>query len=158
MSKNTRIAVLIVVLCVGIICGVIGINVFRYLHEISLQLEDENGIENKELCLITDELIRENTEDYRMIKKHVVKKEKNTTGVSGEWADMDNDYTEIEVGKLSGIYICNVCLGNGKTVTYEIDSTVEEGNFRIVITNEQNEILYDVPYDQAYEQIGRAHV
>ena len=41
-------------------------------------------------------------------------------------------------------------MANGNIVKYTVDSFVKSGNLRIVITNENNKILYDVPIDTTH--------
>ena len=118
----------------------------RHQQELALQLEDKNG-DSKELCLITDEMIEEYTEDYRIIKRHVSTKSKNPSGVKGVFEECDCEYIKTKTGMLSGVYICNAYLGDGNELEYTIDSKVLSGNLKIVITDEDNKILYEVPID-----------
>lgn len=123
---------------------------WKYQYELSMQFPDQNG-ESKELCLITREMIEKYTEDYRSIRRNVISKQTNSSGVSGDYEDCDNEYTKTKIGLLSGIYVCNAYLGNGEKVQYVIDSTVFEGNLLIALTDENNKILYEIPNDQVYE-------
>lgn len=116
----------------------------------SLQLEDKNG-DDKSLAIITDEMIEMYTEDYRSIKRRVFTKGRRSSGVEGYYEDCDNEYTKTDIGSLTGLYICNSFLGSGSEVTYKFDSKVKEGNFKIVITGEDNKILYDVAIDEETE-------
>ena len=116
----------------------------------SLQLEDKNG-DDKTLVLITDEMIEMYTEDYRAIKRNVSSKGTKNSGVEGYYEGCDNEYTKTKIDSLSGVYICNAFLGNGSEVTYKFTSEVKKGNFKIVITGEDNKILYDVAIDKDAE-------
>ena len=42
-------------------------------------------------------------------------------------------------------------MGNGNEISYTISSTVKKGNLKIVITDDQNTILHDVPVDCEYQ-------
>lgn len=118
----------------------------KHQEELALQIEDING-DSKELAVITDEVIEQWTEDYRTIMRRVFRRGDDPSGVEGKFKDYDYTEIENEIGKLSGIYVCTAYKGKGREVTYTIDSKVLEGNLRIVITNEENDIMYDVPID-----------
>lgn len=140
--------VFIIVISLAIL-GVVGSAVsvvVTYEKELKLQFEDVNG-EDKSLARITNEMIEEYREDYRALKRKVSTKGHPTSGVTGHFSDCDYDHIETKIGKLSGIYVCNAYLGKGREVTYNIDSTVHSGNLKIVITNENDDIIYDVPID-----------
>lgn len=137
-------------LCVCVFISAIAI-VFikRHKYELSLQFEDTNG-EIKTPALITDEMINDYFEDYRAIMRSVRSKNKNKSGVVGKYEDCDRSHIETKIKMLSGIYVSNAYLGKGADVTYTIDSSVKSGNFRIIITDEDSNILYDIPIDQEY--------
>ena len=128
---------------------ILGASLFstRFLNELEMQIPDKNGA-NKELCHFSDEDIENCYTDYRVIKRKVFNEECNTSGIQGRYEDCDSNYNHTALGKLSGIYILNAYLGTGATVQYTIESQVSAGNLRIVITNEHNQILYDVPIDE----------
>lgn len=137
----------LVIVMVGVVAYLC---ISRHRYEVSLQIKDKNG-ESKELCVVTDGIIRDCIEDYRMIGKHIRSRGKSESGVTGKYINRDNSYTKIEIGMLSGIYICNAYLGNGDRVKYVIDSQVNSGNFRIIITDDGSNILYDIPIDEKQE-------
>ena len=143
-TKHKVLIVSIIVFC--IVVGCLVIFQMRYMQEMAMQLEDKNG-DDKALCILTDNDIKDITHEYRSLKRQVQSKGLNTSGVSGFFEDYDNDYTKTTIGTLSGIYVCNAVKGSGSLVRYIIDSTVYSGNFRIVITDEDNNILVDVPID-----------
>lgn len=143
---------IIIISCVVVaILLIAGIWIARHSYEMSMHFEDKNGDDDKSLALITDEIISRYMEDYRAYKRHVSSKTDNEVRVSGFFEDCDRSYIETRIGKLSGLYICNAYKGIGKDVTYKINSTVKSGNFRIVVTDESCNILYDIPIDQEYE-------
>lgn len=124
--------------------------VLRHSQEIDAQIPDENG-ESKELCRLTNADIEGCYTDYRIIGRSVYNKGLGDSNVKGRYEDFDSTYCRVSLGKLSGVYITNAYLADGGTVTYTVDAEVIEGNFRIVITDEQNKILYDVPIDEKTE-------
>lgn len=138
---------LIIGICIAAICGVALSMIVRHLTELRLQVPDENG-ESKELCYYTDEFIEDCYTDYRVIGRKVTSNDLTSSGVQGVYKDCDLAHNHTELGKLSGVYILNAYLGNGGVVQYTIDSQVSEGNMRIVITDQDNRILYDVPIDE----------
>ena len=146
---NFKKVVLIIASAAIIICIVSCVRLFtwKYNKEVSLQIADQNG-NDKNLCFITDDMIFQNTEDYRSIKRHVSSKGLHTSGISGYYEDCDNEYTFTKIGMLSGIYICNATKGTDNEIIWTIDSKVTNGNFRIIITDENNYIVKDVPIDQ----------
>lgn len=142
-----------IIICIALLLVVVAMCCFgvvraysKYQKELDLQIEDQNG-DSKALYIITDEIIEGTTENYRSIKRRVISKGNNQSGVTGKYEDCDSAYVENRFGMLSGLYISNAYLGQGEDVTYTIDSKVELGNLRIVITDETNAILYEVPID-----------
>ena len=137
-----------VIIIVSIVCVVIVIAVSAFLRHqklLSLQIEDLNGPDDKSLCTITDEMIEKGyTSKYQAYKRHVESKGLNTGGVEGHYEDRDNSYTYTRIGKLSGIYVANAVVGTGGEITYTIDSKITSGNFRLIITDENNTILQDL--------------
>ena len=128
-----------------------GIWIAKHSYEMSMHFEDKNGDNDKSLALITDEMINRYIEDYRAYKRHVSRKTDNEVRISGDYEECDRSFIETKIGKLSGIYVCNAYKGIGKDITYKINSTVKSGNFRIVITDEECNILYDIPIDRKHE-------
>lgn len=147
MSGNKK---TVLIIFAGTILLVIAIVVSILLTQSSKHIEDLNG-EDKALATITTEYIESKTQDYVSMRKSVTSKGLSSSGLSGKFEEVDNQYSKIVIGKLSGIYIGNAYLGNGETVSYVIESTVSEGNFKIVITDETNKILYEIPIEQRYE-------
>lgn len=151
MSSKRKI-ILIVCIVVSVcmsISAIAFVFIKRHKYEVELQFEDTNG-EIKTPALITDEMINNYFEDYRAIARRVSAKRENASGVTGHFEDCDRSYVETKIKMLSGIYVSNAYLGKGADVTYTIDSSVKSGNFRIVITDEDCNILYDIPIDQEY--------
>ena len=142
-----EVCIILTVIVILITVGIILI-INKHQKELALQFPDKNG-EDKSLCLITDDLILQHTEEYRAIKYHFETKggEKSSSGIIGHFSDCDREYVEVRAGMLSGIYVCNAYIGSGEQVTYAIESTVTSGNLRIIITDGNNVILHDVPID-----------
>ena len=111
------------------------------------QIEDQNGDADKSICIISDAEIESSVSDYEAIGSYVNSKDNNASGIVGEFEKYDNAYTEFGFLKVTGIYLCNAYKGAGKEVTYTVDSIVEKGNVRIIITDENQKILYDIPID-----------
>lgn len=146
-KKKIFFVCLIIVCSILIISSVVVIFIKKHEKEMSYQLEDKNGDENKELAIITDEMIEACWEDYHAYKRHVFRKTDGESGIVGEYEDCDSKYIETEIKMLTGVYICNAFLGDGETVTYKIESKVSSGNLKIVITDETDKILYTIPID-----------
>ena len=143
---------IIIIVCIIVaVLIIVGVWIARYNYEMSMHFDDINGDDDKSLALITDEMINRYIEDYRAYKRHVSRKTDNEVRVSGYYEDCDRSFIETRIGKLSGLYVCNAYKGIGKDVTYKINSTVKSGNFRIVITDEECNILYDIPIDRKHE-------
>lgn len=140
--------VLVLLICL-IIASIIFVFVARHQYELSLQLPDNNG-KNKSLCIITNEMIESYTEEYNAIKSSVLSKGSNSSNLSGVFEDCDNEYSKLKFGMLTGVYVANACLGNGNNIVYTIHSTVNSGNFKMVITDEANKILQEIPIDGEY--------
>ena len=113
----------------------------------STQIEDTNG-DAKELAVITDADIQDGTYGSTMLVSSTYSEGHNTSGVVGGNKDKDNSYNRLSVKKFSGILTVNVCKGNGADVTYTIESTVSSGNFKMVIMDEDHQILHVVPIDE----------
>lgn len=148
MSGIKKLAICIIIII--IISIVVILFVARFLKELSMQIPDTNGI-NKELCYLSDLDIESCYTDYRAIKRNVYNEHANKSGIQGRYEQFDCEYTRSSFGKLSGIYILNAYLGDGDNVSFTIDSKVKKGNLRIVITDEFNRILYDIPIDETAE-------
>ena len=149
-KKKILIEIFMVVGVAVVIFAAIIASVMKSSFESLEHYEDTNG-ESKELCHITDQEIAEMDQRYRLTNSQTVNKGIKASGVKGDAADRDNEYTKLTAEKLSGIYIANAYLGNGSMVTYKIVSAATAGNLRIVITDENNAILHDVPIDQEYQ-------
>ena len=115
-------------------------SVLRLIFGPDGQIPDENG-ESKELCHFSDEDIEACYADYRIIGRSVQSKGMGDSHVKGRLEEFDCSYSCTSFGKFSGIYILNAYLADGESVAYTIDSEVLEGNLRIVITDEENQIL-----------------
>ena len=148
LSGNSR-KVWITIICVLYVLINIGIATFGFVSkhkkEMAFQLEDRNG-DSKELCIITDEMIEQYSVDYHAIARRSSTKGE-TSGVKGHFKDRDYSYIRTRIRSLTGVYVCNAYLGTGTEVTYSISSKVDRGNLKIVITDEDNIILFDVPID-----------
>lgn len=149
-SKRKIFLIICIIVCVcAFISAITVVFVARHKYELSLQFEDTNG-DIKTPALITDKMINDYFEDYRAIRRRVIAKRENESGVVGRYEDCDRSFVETKIKMLSGIYVSNAYLGKGADVTYTIDSSVKSGNFRIVITDDDCNILYDIPIDQKY--------
>lgn len=149
-SKRKTILIICIVICICILISAIAmVFIKRYKYELSLQFEDTNG-DIKTPALITDEMVNNHFEDYRSIGRRVVAKREGISGVVGHYEDCDRSYIQTKIKMLSGIYVSHAYLGKGADVTYTISSSVKSGNFRIVITDDDCNILYDIPIDQEY--------
>ena len=118
----------------------------RFTQAQRKHLEDING-DDKSLATITTEMIELTEYDYVMNGNDITKKG-NKSGVEEYYSGCDYSYIKSTIKKLTGIYISQTYLGSGKNVTYNINSNVESGNLRIVITDSTNKVLYDIPIDQ----------
>lgn len=152
INRTQVVLILVVVLCVFIGFVVIffakGFNLADDVK--SNQIKDTNG-EIKQLCTITDEMIEDQTEQNWIIRRKIVSTGTHASGVKGKHEEHDNEHSRIKIGSLSGIAIFNAYLGDGGTVTYKIFTEVQQGNLKIVITDENNAILHDIPIDQESE-------
>lgn len=110
-------------------------------------IEDTNG-DSKELAVITDSDIQDNTYSSVMSMSSTYSEGYNTSGVIGQYREEDDNHSRLSAKKFSGVRVANVCRGNGKEVTYTIESTVSSGNFKIVILDEDHQILEVVPIDE----------
>ena len=149
MKSKLKIIIIVAAIIIAII--IVGLWIAKHNYEMSMHFDDTNGDQDKSLALITDDMINRHIEDYRAYKRHVSRKTDNEVRISGDYENCDRSFIETRIGKLSGIYVCNAYKGVDKNVTYKISSTVKSGNFRIVVTDENRNILYDIPIDQQYE-------
>lgn len=150
-SKRWQVLIVIAIVIAVIVCGVIMV-INRYRTAIKMQIEDKNG-DDKSLCVITDEMIKDYDHTYYAIRLTRYCKGLNSSHVSGENGieKFDNSYISIKTKKLSGVYLCNVYLGSGKTVTFSVKSVVKSGNLKMVIMNSRWEIIQVIPIDQTAE-------
>ena len=146
IKKHRRFIIIFSLIVLIVIIAIVAERKIWY-HELSMQLEDQNG-DDTTPCLITDEIIFKYSEEYRAIRHRQISTKSDVSGVKGYHKDHDNDYRKTQIYRLSGILINNAYLGSGSTVTYKIISTVYQGNFRIVVTNANNQILHDIPINQ----------
>lgn len=93
------------------------------------QIEDTNGIDDYSILTISDKQIKEGP-NSRFVKK-------------SNWSTKDN-VTTLKIEKFSGIFLLRTTKLTTKTLTYNIESNIEKGNFRIVIVKD-NEQIIDVP-------------
>ena len=143
-----EIAIIISVLAIILVFAIIKM-VIGYATALNSQIPDTNG-DSKELCSINDEYIESVTDWYDMIKHNSRKDTSDPSGVTGVFEDRDVCYSKETMKSLSGVYICNAYLASGNKVQYTINTTVHSGNLRIVITDENDKILYDVPIDTTH--------
>lgn len=132
------VSIILVIIILRVVIGYVGTK--------NAQISDTNG-DSKELCYITDEYIEKTENSYDIIKHNRKKDSSFPSGVKGVFEDKDLTYSAETMESLSGVYLCNAYLSSGAPVKYMISSTVNCGNLRIVITDETNKILYDVPID-----------
>lgn len=148
MSLKTKV-ILMVILAVLIISIPIIRLLVKRAQVTEAQIPDTNG-ESKELCRITDEHIEQTTEWSDMIKHRRTYDSSNKSGVKNAFEDKDVCYSRETAKSFSGVYICNAFLSSGRSVKYTVDSKVNSGNLKIVITDESNKILYNVPIDTTH--------
>lgn len=147
-KKSLIILIAAIVLC-AVVIGVVRI-VNEYKHALSKQIEDQNG-DDTSLCVITDDMIESTDHTYYSIKHTVYSEGLKDSGVQKEMEGFDNTYSKIKSNMLSGVYLCNVYAGQDAKVTYVIESKIESGNCRIVITDSQGKIFREIPIDQKAE-------
>lgn len=90
------------------------------------QIEDTNGEEDYSIQTILDDKIKEGPNTRYVI--------------NSKWSTKDN-VTTMKIEKFSGIFLLRTTHVTNKTLTYEIDSIVEKGNFKIVIVKNNEEII-----------------
>lgn len=90
------------------------------------QIEDTNGEEDYSIQTILDDKIKEGPNTRYVI--------------NSKWSTKDN-VTTMKIEKFSGIFLLRTTHVSNKTLTYEIDSIVEKGNFKIVIVKNNEEII-----------------
>ena len=145
----TYLLVLIVVFATVVVLLTI-IKISQGYHRVSnSQIPDTNGT-SKSLCSIDTTYIESVTQKFDMIKHSYKQDSDNKSGVRGKFSDKDLSYSRDTAESLSGVYVCNAYLANGKTIHYTVSSAVNSGNLRIVITDSKNKILYDIPIDKTY--------
>lgn len=113
----------------------------------SSQIKDTNG-DAKDLAVITDDDIQNGAYGSVFLMSSTYSEGYNTSDVVGGHKEEDHDYSRLSAKKFSGVHIENAFLGNGSDVTYVIESTVSSGNFKIVIMDEDHQILEVVPIDE----------
>lgn len=91
------------------------------------QIEDTNGDEDFSIETISDEKIKKGPNTRFVIKSKRTNK---------------NNISTVKIEKFSGIYLLKTTKVSNQTLTFNIDSTVEKGNFRIVIVKDK-EIIKD---------------
>ena len=148
IKKRRSIIVLCVISLMILLVGTIS-TINGFLQIKAKQIPDSNG-DNKELCYLTDEMIKHNTQNYYAIRISVLGKG-DPSGVKGHFEKQDKEYTKTKIHSLSGFFVCNAFLGTGNPQKLTIDSTVYSGNLKIVVTDEENNILFQVPIDETYE-------
>ena len=148
-GKKGKFVLLFVVLFLCSVAMIVVHIVHRYQYYEKMQLPDLNG-NDKSLSQITEQMIEENGYDqeyYALNRKVITKGTRSSSGITDHFADKDYPYLYTKFNKISGIYIGNAYLGEGKEVTFSVESSVVSGNLRIVLTNFDGKILYDVPID-----------
>ena len=90
------------------------------------QIEDTNGEEDYSIQTILDDKIKEGPNTRYVI--------------NSKWSTKDN-VTTMKIEKFSGLFLLRTTHVTNKTLTYEIDSIVEKGNFKIVIVKNNEEII-----------------
>ena len=80
----------------------------------------------------TDEMIEAYDHTYYSIKHSIYCEGLNSSNIVGELEKFDNSYVKVRSKKLSGVYLCNVYLGDGEMVNFSIKSSVAKGNFKIL--------------------------
>ena len=154
LRSKKKIIIAVVILCAVVI---IGVGIYRTVKGLSeaesMQIEDTNGAEDKTLCHITDRMIEGCWEDYYSIRSQNSRQGKNASGVDNQYEEKDNYYSKTTFQKLSGVYICNSYKGDGNEAVFEVHSKVTQGNLRIVVTDEENVIIGEIPIDCEYRYL-----
>ena len=148
-KKGYLIAVLLVILFTVAVVAVLVKIAAGYNSASSAQIPDTNG-DSKVLCSIDSAYIESVTSEFDILKHNCSKDSSAKSGVAGKYAEKDVVYSRETAESLSGVYVCNAYKATGKTVQYTVDSVVNSGNLRIVVTDSQNKILYDIPVDGTY--------
>ena len=147
--KAWRLIFVIAIIAVVLLSGTV-ITVNKYRKALKMQIEDKNG-EDKTLCVITDEMIEAYDHTYYSIKHSIYCEGLNSSNIVGELEKFDNSYVKVRSKKLSGVYLCNVYLGDGEMVNFSIKSSVAKGNFKIVFTDSKGKIIQTIPIDQTVD-------
>ena len=145
-GTKKKIILIIAVIVLGIL-----LLVARLIFKMqSGKIPDTNG-DSKELCSIDDEFIESWTHNYSVIKHSVKRDASIKSGIKGTYEEMDCAYLSENFGSLSGIYVCNAYFASDNEVSYMVSSAVNSGNFRIVLTNSADKIVYDIPIDTTHQ-------
>ena len=140
-----------IILIIAVIVFVILLLVARLIFKMqSGKIPDTNG-DSKELCSIDDEFIESWTHNYSVIKHSVKRDTSIKSGIKGTYEETDCGYLSESFGSLSGVYVCNAYLASDNEVSYMVSSVVNSGNFRIVLTNSADKIVYDIPMDTTHQ-------
>lgn len=150
LFERKYLVIVFLVIFIAIAVFVAVANIKEYQHALSMQIEDNNGAE-KTLCVITNEMIESVDHQHYSIKHSVYNEGLNSSNVKGKYEKFDNSYSKIKSKMLSGIYMCNAYLGKGHPVTFTVQSRVNSGNCRLVITDSNMKIVREIPIDQEVE-------
>lgn len=96
-------------------------------------IPDVNGDSDFSLNTLTEEDILAEWYDYTMYA-FGSSGEGNSTDVDGDWEDEDYDLRSMTAQSFSGVTVLQSTKTDRETLTLDITSTVESGNFRILIT------------------------
>ena len=96
-------------------------------------IADVNGESDFSLNTLTQEDILAEWYGYTMYASGA-SGDGNSTDVDSEWEDEDYDRRSMSVGSFSGVTVLQATKTDRESLTLDITSTVESGNFRIVIT------------------------
>ena len=103
------------------------------LYHQNNSIADTNGSANFSLNTLTQEDILSERYGYTMYASST-RGEGNSTNVGYEWEEEDRDLRSMSAKSFSGVTVLQSTKVNTDTLMLDINSTVDSGNFRIVIT------------------------
>ncbi len=134
LRKSVRKDILIVILiCVAVIGFVVWRLLSAMLYYRNNSFADTNGVTDFSLTTLTLENILDEWYGYTMFASGSYG-EGGSTNVDHEWEDEDRDRRSMHAKSFSGVTVLQATKTDYETLTLDITSNVESGNFRIVIT------------------------
>lgn len=134
LRKKVRKEVIIILcVCAAILIYVLWRILSVVLYHCNNSFVDTNGEADYSLATVTLEDILDEWYGYTMFASGSYG-EGDGTNVDHEWEDEDRDSRSIHAKSFSGVTVLQATKTDCETLTLDITSTVESGNFRIVIT------------------------